>query len=75
MFGVRQTLASKDTVNGTIILNTELDFERQSMYTLTVFAVVSRCLAKYKQLIFNIVENQNGKTIKKRQGIRSTDVE
>ncbi|PSN44130.1 hypothetical protein C0J52_13840 [Blattella germanica] len=38
-FGVRQSLASPDTVNGTFILNSELDFEKQSMYTLTVYAV------------------------------------
>jgi hypothetical protein len=28
-------------VNGTIVLTKELDFEKQTMYTLTVFAVVS----------------------------------
>ncbi|KAJ9594672.1 hypothetical protein L9F63_014006, partial [Diploptera punctata] len=39
IFGVRQSLASPDTVNGTIILNMELDFEKQSMYTLYVFAM------------------------------------
>ena len=40
-FVIRQSLASPDTVNGTIVLAKELDFEKQSMYTLTVFAMVS----------------------------------
>jgi hypothetical protein len=39
-FAIRQSLASPDTVNGTIVLSKELDFEKQSMYMLTVFAVV-----------------------------------
>ena len=39
-FAIRQSLASPDTVNGTIVLTKELDFEKQSMYTLTVFAMV-----------------------------------
>ncbi|PNF30220.1 hypothetical protein B7P43_G02540 [Cryptotermes secundus] len=38
-FAIRQSLASADTVNGTIILTSELDFEQQTMYMLSVFAV------------------------------------
>ena len=42
LFAIRQKIVSPETTEGTIFLLGPLDFEKQSMYHLSVLALVSR---------------------------------
>jgi hypothetical protein len=40
LFSMKQRLAGRDVSNGTIVLNDDLDYEKQNLYTMHLYAMV-----------------------------------